>query len=91
MDHKKTGRDRGDGATRMGLLQQIHADFPRNCASVQRARRVAAMREAGRDPHRQARYVGLQNQGGAALFDALAYLALGAWAGKVALWLLEML
>jgi hypothetical protein len=29
--------------------------------------------------------------GGAALFDALAYLALGAWAATVALWLLEVL
>lgn len=132
-DHKKTGRDRGDGATRKSLLQQIHADCPGNSAEAQRARLLAAMREAGhvtttearlflevmnpsqrvtelrnqgaeidtawtlepseagRDPHRQARYVLIPNQGGAALFDALAYVALGAWLATVALWLVEVL
>jgi len=46
-DYKKTGRDRGDGATRKDLLQQIHADFPGNSTDAQRARLLAAMREAG--------------------------------------------
>ena len=46
-DYKKTGRDRGDGATRKSLLQQIHADFPGNSTDAQRARLLAAMREAG--------------------------------------------
>ncbi len=46
-DYKKTGRDRGDGATRKSLLQQIHADFPGNSTEAQRARLLAAMREAG--------------------------------------------
>ena len=32
-----------------------------------------------------------RNQGGAALFDALAYVALGAWLATVALWLLEVI
>ena len=35
MTEKVTGRDRGDGATRKSLLQQIHADFPGNSASTQ--------------------------------------------------------
>ena len=47
MTIKKTGRDRGDGATRKSLLQQIHADFPGNSTDAQRARLLAAMREAG--------------------------------------------
>lgn len=132
-DYKKTGRDRGDGATRKSLLQQIHADFPGNSTEAQRARLLAAMREAGhvtttearlflevmnpsqrvtelrnqgaeidtawtlepseagRDPHRQARYVLTPNQGGAALFDAVAWVAFGAWLATVALWLVEVL
>ena len=127
MTEKVTGRDRGDGATRKSLLQQIHADFPGNGASVQRARLLAAMREAGhvtttearlfleimnpsqrvtelrnqgaeidtawalepseagRDPHRQARYVLVPNQGGGItaelagliLFATVAGLLLG--------------
>jgi len=127
MTEKGTGRDRGDGATRKSLLQQIHADFPGNGASVQRARLLAAMREAGhvtttearlfleimnpsqrvtelrnqgaeidtawalepseagRDPHRQARYVLVPNQGGGItaelagliLFATVAGLLLG--------------
>lgn len=32
-----------------------------------------------------------RNQCGAALFDALAYVALGAWLATVALWLLEVI
>ena len=47
--------------------------------------------EAGRDPHRQARYVLTPNQGGAALFDAVAWVAFGAWLATVALWLVEVL
>ncbi len=47
MTTKETGRDRGDGATRKTLLQQIHADFPGNGSDVQRARLQAAMRVAG--------------------------------------------
>ena len=90
-DYKKTGRDRGDGATRKSLLQQIHADFPGNSTDAQRGRLLAAMREAGRDPHRQARYVLTPNQCGAALFDALAWVAFGAWLATVALWLVEVL
>lgn len=130
MDHKKTSRDRGNDTTRKSLLQQIHAAFPGNSASVQRARLVAAMRElghvtttearlflevmnpsqrvtelrnqgseietawtlepseVGRDPHRQARYVLVPNQGGGTLIEALGWISFGAW---VALWLLEVL
>lgn len=91
MTIKETGRVRGDGATRKSLLRQIHADYPGNTASVQCLRLLAAMREAGRDPHRQARYVLVAHQGGAALFEALAYVALGAWLAMVALWLLEVI
>ena len=133
MDYKKTGRDRGDGATRKDLLQQIHANFPGNTADAQRARLLAAMREAGhvtttearlhleimnpsqrvtelrnqgaeidtawtlepseagRDPHRQARYVLMANQGGGALIEALGWISFGAWAAAVVLWLLEVL
>ena len=40
---------------------------------------------------RQAAIQAKRGMGGAALFDALAYLALGAWAAAVALWLLEVL
>jgi hypothetical protein len=47
--------------------------------------------EAGRDPHRQARYVLMANQGGGALIEALGWISFGAWAAAVALWLLEML
>ena len=32
-----------------------------------------------------------RNQGGIGLFDAVAYLAFGAWAATVALWLLEVI
>ena len=32
-----------------------------------------------------------RNQGGIGLFDAVAYLAFGAWAATVALWLVEVL
>ena len=35
MTEKVTGRDRGDGATRKSVPQQIHADFPGNSASTQ--------------------------------------------------------
>lgn len=47
MTEKKTGRDRGDGATRKDLLLQIHADFPGNGIEAQQQRMVAAMRQAG--------------------------------------------
>ncbi|MCK2097569.1 helix-turn-helix domain-containing protein [Thauera aromatica] len=123
MDYKKTGRDRGDGATRKDLLQQIHADFPGNDSAAQRARLQAAMREAGdvtttearlyleimnpsqrvtelrnqgveidtawtlepseagRDPHRQARYVLVPNQGGGIAAELAGLLALATVAG----------
>lgn len=122
-DYKKTGRDRGDGATRKDLLQQIHADFPGNCCEAQRARLLAAMREvgsisttearlflevmnpsqrvtelrnqgaeidtawtlepseAGRDPHRRARYVLIPNQGGGIAAELAGLLALALVAG----------
>lgn len=44
---KETGRDRGDGATRKGLLQQIHANFPGNSGEAQQARMQAAMQQTG--------------------------------------------
>ncbi|MBX3678544.1 MAG: helix-turn-helix domain-containing protein [Rhodocyclaceae bacterium] len=47
MTEKTTGRDRGDGATRKHLLQQIGADFPGNDSAVQQGRMMAAMRAAG--------------------------------------------
>ena len=81
MGYKKTGRDRGDGATRTSLLQQIHADFPGNRASGQWARLLAAMREVGRDPHRQARYVLVPNQGGGIDAELAALLAPAVVAG----------
>ena len=34
---EKTGRDRWDGATRKSVLQEMHADYPGNSASTQRA------------------------------------------------------
>ncbi len=37
MTEKKTGRDRGDGATREGLLLSIHANCPGNSARAQQA------------------------------------------------------
>ena len=43
---------------------------------------------------RQARAAAIRakrHQGGIGLFDAVAYLAFGAWAATVALWLLEVL
>ena len=123
MTEKVTGRDRGDGATRKSLLQQIHADFPGNSASTQRARLLAAMREAGsitttearlflevmnpsqrvtelrnqgaeidtawtlepseagRDPHRHARYVLSPNQGGGIAAELAGLLVLATVAG----------
>lgn len=122
-DYKKTGRDRGDGATRKSLLQQIHADFPGNSTDAQRARLLAAMREAGhvtttearlflevmnpsqrvtelrnqgaeidtawtlepseagRDPHRQARYVLMANQGGGITAELAGLVVLALVAG----------
>ena len=122
-DYKKAGRDRGDGATRKSLLEQIHADFPGNSARAQRARLLAAMREggsitttearlflevmnpsqrvtelrnqgaeidtawtlepseAGRDPHRQARYVLLSHQGGGIAAELAGLLVLATVAG----------
>ena len=122
-DYKKTGRDRGDGATRKSLLQQIHADFPGNGSAAQRARLLAAMREAGhvtttearlflevmnpsqrvtelrnqgaeidtawtlepseagRDPHRQARYVLIPKQTGGIAAELAALLVLAVVAG----------
>ena len=47
MRTKETGRDRGDGATRKSLLQQIHANFPGNSGEAQQARMQAAMQQAG--------------------------------------------
>ncbi|MCB1506868.1 MAG: helix-turn-helix domain-containing protein [Hyphomicrobiaceae bacterium] len=47
MDSKKTGRDRGDGATRNALLQKIAVDFPGNSTSSQQVRMWAAMQRAG--------------------------------------------
>lgn len=44
---KETGRDRGDGATRKSLLQQIHADYPGNAGATQCARILAAMQLLG--------------------------------------------
>ena len=44
---KETGRDRGDGATRKGLLRQIHANFPGNSGEAQQARMQAAMQQTG--------------------------------------------
>ena len=44
---KTTGRNRGDGATRIERLRQIHADYPGNAASAQRLRLSVAMREVG--------------------------------------------
>lgn len=55
MTEKKTGRDRGDGATREELLRQIHADFPGNGVEAQQQRLVAAMRLAGSVPTTEAR------------------------------------
>ena len=81
MGYKKTGRDRGDGATRKSLLQQIHADFPGNRASAQWGRLLTAMREVGRDSHRQARYVLVPNQGGGIAADLAALLVLAVVAG----------
>lgn len=123
MTEKGTGRDRGDGATRKDLLQQIHADFPGNSTDAQRARLLAAMREAGhvtttearlflevmnpsqrmtelrnqgaeidtawtcepseagRDPHRQARYVLVPNQGGGITPELAGLIALALVAG----------
>jgi len=43
MTYEKTGRDRGDGATRKSLLQQIHADFPGNGTEAQRANQSGAV------------------------------------------------
>ena len=42
MTTKETGRDRGDGATRKSLLQQIHANFPGNSGEAQQAGYIAA-------------------------------------------------
>lgn len=47
MIYKKTGRDRGDGATRMDLLQDILRDFPDNTAAAQRLRLLVAISEVG--------------------------------------------
>ncbi len=47
MTEKKAGRDRGDGATREGLLLQIHADCPGNSVQAQQERMLAAMRCVG--------------------------------------------
>ena len=132
-DHNATGRERGDGATRKSLLQQIHTDLPGNSGSTQRMRLIAAMRkaghitttearlflevmnpsqrvtelrnqgvkvettwtfepsEAGRAPHRQARYVLIPGQGGSAQPHVLANLAIGAWMVTAALLLVEAL
>ena len=46
MTTKETGRDRGDGATRKSLLQQIHTDFPGNSTEAQQAGYIAAERAA---------------------------------------------
>lgn len=123
MTEKGTGRDRGDGATREDLLQHIHANSPGNSAEAQRARLLAAMRdaghvtttearlflevmnpsqrvtelrnrgteidtawtlepsEAGRDPHRQARYVLVPNQGGGIAVELVGLIALALVAG----------
>ncbi|APR06264.1 helix-turn-helix domain-containing protein [Thauera chlorobenzoica] len=123
MGYKKTGRDRGDGATRKSLLQQIHADFPGNDSGAQRLRLLAAMREAGhitttearlflevmnpsqrvtelrdqgakidtawtlepseagRDPHRQACYVLVPNQGGGIAAELAGLILLATVAG----------
>lgn len=46
-NNNKTGRDRGDGATRKTLLQEIHTIFPGNDTSAQRLRLLAAINRAG--------------------------------------------
>ena len=123
MTEKGTGRDRGDGATRKSLLQQIHANSPGNDTAAQRARLLAAMREAGhvtttearlflevmnpsqritelrnqgaeidtswalepseagRDPHRQARYVLVPKQGGGIAAELAGLIVLALVAG----------
>lgn len=47
IDNMKTGRNRGDGAARMGLLQQIHQDYPGNAGAMQCGRILAAMQTLG--------------------------------------------
>ncbi|NMF98326.2 helix-turn-helix domain-containing protein [Aromatoleum toluolicum] len=42
-DNKKTARDRGDGASRKALLQQISDDYPGNGTESQRQRILAAL------------------------------------------------
>lgn len=72
MDYKKTGRDRGDGATRKSLLQQKHADFTGNSTEAQRARLLAAMREAGHVTTTEARlFLEVMKMGVMGIFFAL--------------------
>ncbi len=60
-------------------------------AELAREVKPAKFRGKTKRKSRAAAITAKRNQGGAALFDALAWVAFGAWLATVALWLLEVL
>ena len=65
--------------------------LPLAWAQLGREAKAKPFRGKGKRKSRAAAISAKRHQGGAALFDALAYVALGAWLATVALWLLEVI
>lgn len=65
--------------------------LPLAWAELGREAKAKPFRGKGKRKSRAAAISAKRHQGGIGLFDAVAYLAFGAWAATVALWLLEVL
>ena len=65
--------------------------LPLAWAQLGREAKAKPFRGKGKRKSRADAIQAKRNQCGAALFDALAYVALGAWLATVALWLLEVI
>ena len=65
--------------------------LPMAWAQLRREAKAKPFRGKAKRQARAAAINAKRNQCGAALFDALAYVALGAWLATVALWLLDVL
>ena len=65
--------------------------LPLAWAQLGRESKPQKFKGKGKRKSRAAAISAKRHQGGAALFDALAYVALGAWLATVALWLLEVI
>ncbi len=90
--------DRANQADRHSTVEQSRETerergvyLPLAWAQLGREAKAKPFRGKGKRKSRADAIQAKRNQCGAALFDALAYVALGAWLATVALWLLEVI